>query len=205
MMQMLRSVITIIVVGTMAMMIFSLRSELREAKSRGGAIDTIMTRSSVRQYTDAPVTDAEVETLLRAAMAAPTAVNKQPWEFVVVRDRAMLEALAAAHPHSRMSASAGCAIVVCGVDNGLEGLMKEFWVQDCSAATENLLLAAHAMGLGAVWCGVYPVPEKVAAVRQVLGIPETAIPLNVVNIGHIDTCAVPKDKWHPEKIHHGRW
>lgn len=170
------------------------------------ALTVIATRTSVRSYdTSREVTDAEVEQLLRAGMAAPTAVNAQPWEFIVVKDREMLKALAAAHPHSQMSQTAGCAIVVCGIDNGLEGEAKEFWIQDCSAATENILLAAHAMGMGAVWCGVHPLKERVAAIKSVLGIPYGAIPLNIINIGHIKAPSKPKDKWKPQKIHYNKW
>ena len=169
-------------------------------------LTVIATRTSVRSYdTSREVTDAEVEQLLRAGMAAPTAVNAQPWEFIVVKDRDTLKALAAAHPNSQMSPSAGCAIVVCGTDNGLQGEAKEFWVQDCAAASENILLAAHAMGMGAVWCGAYPIQKRVDAIRAVLGIPDGVTPLNIINIGHIKAPSRPKDKWKPQKIHRGKW
>ncbi len=166
----------------------------------------IASRASVRSYdTGRTLPDETIEKLLRAAMAAPTARNTQPWEFIVVKDRATLTAIAKAHPHSQMSATAGCAIVVCGTDNGLDGAAKEYWVQDCSAATENLLLAAHALGLGAVWCGVYPIPERIESIKAVLGIPPGVTPLNVVNVGYVKVPAQPKDKWKPHKIHFNRW
>ncbi|MCR5413218.1 MAG: nitroreductase family protein [Kiritimatiellae bacterium] len=167
----------------------------------------IATRKSVRRFDpERPVDDALVEKLLRAAMAAPTAVNKQPWEFVVVKEEETLKALAAAHPHSRISNGARLVICVCGnTDNGLPGRGKEFWIQDCSAATENLLLAAHGYGLGAVWCGVWPIEERVAAIRDVLAIPEGFAPLCLVTIGYPAENPPAKDKWKPEKVHKGRW
>lgn len=170
------------------------------------ALTVIATRTSVRSYdTSRDVTDAEIEQLLRSGMAAPTAVNAQPWHFIVVKDREQLKAIAAAHPNSQMSPTAGCAIIVCGADNGLNGKGKEFWIQDCAAASENILLAAHAMGMGAVWCGVYPLPERVEAIKKVFGIPDGVTPLNVINIGHIKAPSKPKDKWKPEKVHHDKW
>ena len=178
-----------------------------EAEVKGDdAITVIATRTSVRSY-DAgrEVDEATIEKLLRAGMAAPTARNTQPWEFIVVKDREQLKAIAQVHPHSQMSAGAGCAIIVCGTDNGMEGPGKEYWVQACSAATENILLAAHALGLGAVWCGVYPIPERIAGIKGVMGIPDGVTPLNVINIGHIKAPSKPKDKWKPEKVHRDRW
>lgn len=170
------------------------------------AIEAIMTRTSVRAYTADTVSDADVETLLRAAMAAPTAVNKQPWRFVVINDRAILKHLGDSIGSMRMAAGAPLAIAVCGnLDEALEGEMREFWVQDCSAATENLLVAANALGLGAVWCGVYPRQAIVATVRETLGLPDNIVPLCVVPIGHPDGDFQPKDKWKPSNIVYNHW
>ena len=128
------------------------KSENSDAQA---AINNIMTRTSIRQYTDEPVSKADIETMLRAGMAAPTAVNRQPWHFVVVADRKQLNALAAANRGTGMAAKAPLAIVVCGdMQKTLPGTGQGFWVQDCSAATENILLAANALGLGAVWTGL---------------------------------------------------
>ena len=114
-------------------------------------VENIMTRTSIRNYTNQKVSADTIETLLRAGMAAPTAVNKQPWHFVVVIDQEKLEALATANPNAGMAKKAPLAIVVCGdMKKTLEGGGRAFWIQDCSAATENILLAAHALGLGAV-------------------------------------------------------
>ena len=119
--------------------------------SRNAVLENIATRTSVRSYTDKPVESVKIEQLLRAGMAAPTAVNRQPWHFVVVNDKAQLAALAETNPYSKMLTKAPLAIVVCGdMKKALDGPAREFWVQDCSAATENILLAAHSMGLGAV-------------------------------------------------------
>ena len=173
------------------------------------AIEYILTRTSVRQYApDRTVSRDTVETLLRAAMSAPTAVNKQPWAFVAIDDRAVLDSLTTALPYARMLSQAPLAIVVCGdLSNSIDGesVDRGFWIQDVSAATENLLLAAHALGLGAVWTGVYPDPERVNAVKEYLGMPENIIPLAVVPIGYPTGPQTPKDKWKPENVHFNRW
>lgn len=170
------------------------------------ALETIMTRTSVRAYTDQPVADETVEQLLRAGMAAPTAVNKQPWAFVVIREREQLDKLREVHPNARMLASAQLAIVVCGdMTKALEGAGRDFWIQDASAATENILLAAHALGLGAVWTGVYPNPERTAAISEALGLPEEIIPLCVIPVGYPAESPEPKDKWKPENVHYEQW
>ena len=169
-------------------------------------IETIMTRTSIRAFTDEPVTDETIETLLRAGMAAPSAVNRQPWAFVVVEGRENLDRLAEVHPNARMLGTAQAAIVVCGdMTKALEGTAQAFWVQDASAATENILLAAHALGLGAVWTGVYPNPERVAAVSETLGLPSYVIPLCVIPVGYPAEAPAPKDKWNTANIHHNVW
>ncbi len=169
-------------------------------------VDNIMSRTSIRQFTGQPVGRDTIETLLKAGMAAPTAVNAQPWAFVAVTDRAVLDSLDAVHPYAHL-ANAGAAIIVCGdMEKALEGANREYWIQDCSAATENILLAAHAYGLGAVWCGVYPNEERIPSVKRVLGLPETIMPLNVVTIGYPANPDQPaKDKWDPARVHFNRW
>lgn len=166
-------------------------------------IDNIMTRTSVRAYTAEKLTDEQVETLLRAAMAAPSAVNKQPWDFVVVDEPALLDSLQAALPNVPLT-RANCqqVIVVCGnMQKALEGDAQAYWIQDCSAATQNILLAAHAMGLGAVWCGVSPIKERVQATSQILKLPSYVKPLCVIAVGHPAESPQPKDKWKPENVH----
>lgn len=170
------------------------------------AIKNIMTRTSVRQYTSEAVTKADIETMLRAGMAAPTAVNKQPWHFVVVTDREQLNALAAANRGTGMAAKAPLAIVVCGdMQKTLSGVAQGFWIQDCSAATENILLAANALGLGAVWTGLYPNEERAKAVRDVVKAPEHIVPLCTIVIGHPAGQTQPKDKWKPENVSYNKF
>jgi len=170
------------------------------------AIKNIMTRTSVRKYANEAVTKADIETMLRAGMAAPTAVNKQPWHFVVVTDREQLNALAAANRGTGMAAKAPLAIVVCGdMQKTLSGIGQGFWVQDCSAATENILLAANALGLGGVWTGLYPNEERANAVRDVLKAPEHIVPLCVIVIGHPAETPTPKDKWKPENVSYNKF
>ena len=165
------------------------------------AINNIMTRTSIRQYTDEPVSKADIETMLRAGMAAPTAVNCQPWHFVVINSKEKLAELAGDNPRGGMLKKAPLAIVVCGnMDKALPGQGNGFWVQDCSAATENILLAANAIGLGAVWTGLYPDVNRAGAVAKVLKLPETFIPLCTIVIGHPAEQPAPKDKWKPENV-----
>ncbi|MDY7079515.1 MAG: nitroreductase family protein [Chloroflexota bacterium] len=164
-------------------------------------IQTIFARRSIRKYTDEPVSEADVKTLLEAAMAAPSASNRKPWQFFVVTERQVLDALAEAHPHGKMLFQATLCISVCGDLTQME----RYWVQDCSAATENLLLAATALGLGAVWLGVYPREERVTAVSQVLGLPETITPLNLVSIGHPAEEKKPRTQYDEARVHRERW
>ena len=166
-------------------------------------MDSILTRRSVRKYTKDPVSEAQVTALLRAAMAAPSAGNQQPWQFVVVRDPAVLEVIAGANPYGGMAREAPVVIVICG------DLSREerpgFWVQDCAAATENLLLAAHAAGLGAVWCGTYPREERMRPIKAVLQLPEHVIPFSVVPIGYPAERPAPVDRYDPGRVHFDRW
>lgn len=164
-------------------------------------LNNILKRTSVRSYLDKSIEEDKIEKLLRAGMAAPTAVNKQPWHFVVVTDKSLLQKLAKANPYAEMVARAPLAIVVCGdMTKALDGNAREFWVQDCSAASENILLAATGLGLGSVWTGTYPSEERCAAVSEVLGLPETLIPLNTIVIGYPDGEVTPKDKWQESSI-----
>lgn len=166
-------------------------------------IGNIMTRTSVRQYTDRPISADTLETLLKAGMAAPTAVNKQPWAFVVTTGRDALDSLATLQPRLKTAAA---AITVCGdMTRAIEGEGRDFWVQDCSAATENILLAAHALGLGAVWTGVYPIAERVGNVSRALALPDSVVPMCIIAVGYPVADQEPKDKWDPSKVHYQRW
>ncbi len=164
-------------------------------------IDNLFARRSIRQYTTEPVADEQIETLLQAAMAAPSASNGQPWHFVVVRDPATRAALAEAHPHAKMVAQSPVCIVPCGDT----AIAPDFWVQDLSAATENILLAATALGLGAVWCGVHPRADRATAIRQILGIPEGISPLCLIPVGHPAEFKEPRTQYNPQRVHWERW
>lgn len=164
-------------------------------------LDNIATRTSVRDYEARPVEKEKIEKMLRAAMAAPTAMNKQPWHFVVVDQRNVLDALAGANPYAKMLKKATLAIVVCGnTDKMIEGGGRDFWIQDASAATENLLLAAHAMGLGAVWTGAYPSEERCISISKVLLLPDNLIPLNMIVVGYPAEQPQPKQKFKEENV-----
>ena len=170
------------------------------------AIQNIMTRVSVREFTGEKISEAQVDTLLRAAMAAPSAINKQPWAFIVVDDDALIAKLGEALPYSRCSNHPAVAIIPCGdLSKAIEGDMGAFWINDVSAATENLLLAAHAMGLGAVWTGLHPDMNRAKMVQELLGLPEHIIPLCVVPVGVPAEQPAVKDKYKTENIHHNGW
>ncbi len=162
-------------------------------------LKAIMSRSSVRTYTDQAVESSKIEAMLKAAMAAPTGSNKQPWEFVVVTNRKALDQIPSIIAGARGASRAQLAIVVLGNPS-----TSTNWLLDCSAATENLLLAAHSMGLGAVWCGAYPdnAEGRVGKLRSLLSFSEDLVPLNVIVIGYPNTTPSIKDKWDPAKVHY---
>ena len=178
----------------------------RSENNDNAALENIMTRTSIRQYTDQPVEQEKVEAMLRAGMAAPTAVNAQPWHFVVINDKTKLNELAAANPRARMLKTAPLAIVVCGdMTKAMEGKGQAYWIQDCSAATENILLAAHALGLGAVWTGVYPMEDRMQPISETLKLPASIIPLCTIVIGYPAEQPKPKDKWKSENISYNEY
>ncbi len=171
-------------------------------------LENIMTRSSVRSYTTQKVEDDKIETLLKAGMAAPTGGNKQPWEFIVVTDRETLDKIPEYAAGAKMITKSQTAIVVCGdTSRCMPGTLVEYWIQDCSAATENILLAAHAMGLGAVWCGAYPNndQDRVGKMQELLGLPEGVYALSVIVLGYPDSEPTPKDKWDRAKVHYNKY
>lgn len=169
-------------------------------------LNTIFARKSVRSFKSDAVPDEKLRMLVRAGMAAPTAVDKRPWEFIVVTDRAVLKQLADALPYAKMAEKAAAAIIVAGdVKKQWGGMESDYWIMDCSAATQNILLAAESMGLGAVWTAVYPEDSRVRSVRQILGIPFHVVPLNVIPVGVQTGREKPKDKYDPKQIHWNRW
>ncbi len=164
----------------------------------------ILTRLSVRHFTGEPVAKETLKEILKAAMAAPSAVNTQPWAFIVVTKREILDQLCAGLPYAKMLDKAGAAIIVCGLPQKNE-IAQKYWIMDCSAATENILLAAHALGLGAVWTAVYPDTQRIEFVRKILQIPQEVIPLNVIPLGVTVNEEKPKNKYREENIHWETW
>lgn len=186
--------------GSMMGMVSCDKQSNDDMKSENAVIECIMSRKSVRQFENREVGNDTIEKILKAGMAAPTAINSQPWKFVVLKDKNLLKALADTMPNTRTQ-TATVAIVVCGdMTKALEGVAKEFWVQDCSAATENILLAAHSMGLGAVWTGFYPNMDKANYLNDLLGLEERYVPLCVIPIGYPAEEPEVKDKWNPENV-----
>jgi nitroreductase len=169
-------------------------------------IDLIKGRRSIRRYEHRPVPDDLVRQLLEAAMAAPSASNLQPWHFILVTRRDLLDQLADRHPYARMLNDAPLCIVPCGdLDLVPEGESGEFWVQDLSAASQNLLLAASALGLGAVWCGVHPRQERVDMVREVLSIPLHVVPLCLIPVGFPAEHKSPRTQYDQQRVHREIW
>ena len=167
------------------------------------ANQAIRSRRSIRSFTEETISPETIESLLRAAMAAPSAGNAQPWRFVVTEDRSLLEKVSTTHPYAAMAKEAPLAIIVCA-DPSAERY-PGFWVQDCSAAVENLLLAAHASGLGAVWCGVHPNEAVVVGIRDLFAIPQDIVPLALLVIGHPKETKPPAERFEPGWVHRDRW
>ncbi len=166
-------------------------------------LEAIFTRRSIRKYTDKPVGEDPVQTLLRAGMQAPSAHNAQPWDFIVLTDRKILKCIQSFHPYSKMLKKAALAILVCG-NTALEN-SSAYVNQDCAAATQNILLAAHGLGLGAVWLGIYPREERVAGMRQLLKIPEAIIPVSLISLGYPEEAKEKTDRFRPERVHFNGW
>ena len=173
------------------------------AQEKQSALDNIFARKSVRSYTDEPVSPEQVETILKAAMAAPSGMNMQPWRFVVVTDQKVKDKLAVGF--NKMIAKAPVVIIVCGKTTNKLGAPNKNWTADCAASTENLLLAVEALGLGAVWTACYPYEDRMNPTVEALELPENISPYCIVPIGHPAGNDKPKDKWNPENIHYEKW
>lgn len=167
------------------------------------AIEAILTRRSIRDYTDEPVREADVETILRAAMAAPSAGNQRPWRFVISTDRERIDAMAETTPYGSILRRAPLAIAVCADTRDLKH--EVMWQQDCGAATQNALVAIHALGLGGVWLGFWPKMERVAPLRKVLELPEGVEPFCVLAVGHPAETKPPADRYDPDTVHRDAW
>lgn len=167
------------------------------------ALEVIHTRRSIRDFTDTPITDEAVEVMLAAAMAAPSAGNAQPWRFIVIRDKKRLHEVTKIHPYAGMAAKAALGILVCA-DVTAEKY-PGFWVQDCAAATQNLMLAARALSIGTVWCGIHPLAEREAAFQKMFGLPDTVRPFAFVAAGYTNRSFVRHDTYAPSKVRQEIW
>ena len=166
-------------------------------------IRQIQTRRSIRSYRPDPIAPGLLEDLLQAAMYAPSARNQQPWHFIVVNQREALDALAEANPYAKMLYQAPVAILVCAEPKRCTS--PQYWQQDCAAATENILLAAHGVGLGTCWCGLYPAEERCDACREILNIPADIIPLSLIALGYPAEEKDLPERFQPERIHYNCW
>lgn len=171
------------------------------------ALEAIHTRRSVRSFTGEPVSKEQIEELLKAGMTAPSGCNSQPWHFVTVTDRKLLNGIMDFHGYAKMLKEAPLAIVVCAQPSLAKSVCKEhdFWPQDCSAATLNILTAARAIGLAGVWCGVYPREDYTQSFRELLNIPQDIIPFSLLAIGKTEVNQDRKDRFLPERIHENMW
>ncbi len=180
-------------------LIYSCAMQLNEKLS------AIWGRRSIRAYTDAGISNEIIADLLRAAMAAPSAAAKDPWRFIVVQDREMLRRMADALPHGRMLACAGAGFVVCGDLSAAHDGQLSYLLQDCSAAIENLLLAARLLGLGTCWLGVHPREARMEALRSLFGIPEGVVPVSAVAVGFPAEQKEPRTRYRADYVHRERW
>lgn len=167
----------------------------------------IFERTSVRKYTSEPVSKEQIELLLKAGMAAPSARNLQPWEFIVIQNQDTLNKIAQIGQNAHMLSEAPLAIVVCADTNKdfYPTQNINFWVQDCSAVTQNIMLQAVELGLGSVWIGTYPKEVMVKPVSEMLGLPENIIPFSIISIGYPADEVQPKNKFDKNKIHLENW
>lgn len=165
--------------------------------------EAIITRRSIRKYTNAPVTDEQINTILEAAMMAPSAGNQQPWQFIVVKDKEIQGKLKDINPYAAMANKAPVGILVCG-DLSLEK-HAGFWVQDCSAAVQNILLTVHDLGLGAVWTGIHPLKDREEGFKKLFNLPEQIIPLGYIVIGQPDQHPTAVSRYKADRVHQDTW
>ncbi|MBB6214227.1 nitroreductase [Anaerosolibacter carboniphilus] len=165
----------------------------------------IFERRSIRKYLDIQISKENIELILKAGMSAPSAGNGQPWQFIVLNDKKMLYRIPEIHPNSHMLMKASHAIVVCGDMNRKNKFVEELWIQDCSAATENMLIMAQDLGLGAVWLGVYPMIEIVEKIKELLSLPEYIIPFSIISLGYPGETKDVLDRYDESRIHWNQW
>ncbi|HEX7627453.1 MAG TPA: nitroreductase family protein [Candidatus Methanoperedens sp.] len=166
-------------------------------------LEALRTRRSIRKYTQEEIPQGDIRKIIEAAMSGPSAVNSQPWHFIIVKSRSILNEIPKASPYAQMAKDAAIAIVVCG-DPELDKI-PQFWVQDCSIAAQNILLAAHSLGYGAVWTGAYPMEDRVKNLKKLLGIPSSIIPLAVIPIGKPAEKKEGNKPYLEDRVHLDKW
>ena len=166
-------------------------------------LDIIKTRRSIRKFTEKEISDQQIDEILTAAMYAPSAANQQPWHFIVVRNKETFQKIQTFHPFSQMLSQANVAILVCG-DSALE-TKQGYWPIDCGAATQNILLSAHGLGLGAVWLGIYPVHERQQGITDLFSLPENVHPFSLIAMGYPAEEKKLPERFKPERIHFEKW
>lgn len=166
-------------------------------------IEAILTRRSIRKYKNQLIDKESIDTIIKAGMYAPSANNKQPWHFIVISDRKLLDSIMKVHPYSSMLAEASHAILVCA-DKTIEPT-EAYCNQNCSAATQNILLAAHALGIGSVWLGVFPRADRMKGMSELFELPENILPISLIALGYAREKAIQPDRYRPECIHHEKW
>ncbi|EJX10324.1 nitroreductase family protein [gut metagenome] len=204
-------VLAIALLGTLARLVWVSHSHPTSVSpvkaDRMVVLENILSRKSVRSFMEKEVSREQLDTLVRAAMAAPTGRDMRPWKFIILDDREVMDSLAVRLPYAKMLQEAPAAILVCGdmQVTDAQGKPSGNWAFDCSAASENLLLMAEAMGLGAVWTGVYPYEDRLQTVKEALGLPEHIIPLNLIPVGYPKGETNPKDKYNSDNISYNTW
>lgn len=208
---------TMLVGALVAAMVVAAACGKEAQPAQKSALEVIKARTSIRSFTGEKLSEEQINTLLDAAMAAPTAANEQPWRFIVITDDEVKAGLYSGEVHKQIVSNAGAVIIVCGETTRLRRAHganpdaepvpepNPYWYEDCSAAAENLLLAATAMDLGAVWLSCYPIERSVNRIRAYLDIPESVTPLAIVPVGYPAENPAPKNKWKTENIHYNKW
>ena len=166
-------------------------------------LEAIHKRRSIRKFTSQKISQQQLDILLKAAMMAPTARNCQEWEFILIREKEMLQKLMQVHPHAQMLSTADCALVVCA--NTQREWEAGYWTGDCGASTQNILLAATELGIGSVWLGVYPNKQRMQDLAQVLKLPQEILPFNIIALGYPDETKEDVNRFDPHKIHLEKW
>lgn len=162
-------------------------------------IENIIQRRSIRKYINKNISDEDLNTILKAGMYAPSGGNAQPWDFVIIRDKKTLSDITQVHPYAHSLNQANCAVIVCANLN--KQIFKDLWIQDCSAATQNILLAANDLGIGSVWLGVYPDEIRVSELRKLINAPKNIIPFSIVSLGYPDEEKDAPDRFDTANIH----